>query len=156
MTDKTTDKTSIVADEQATYRIGVTEYPRIRYGDETTGGITDWHLDRNGKPKRCGDCNVAVGEYHQPGCDVEQCPRCKGQSIGCDCDSETLPELHEAYERLRVDNAALREIALAVANGDVTHDSQGGLLIVAQPDALVTQARALLADTLAKGDGDHE
>jgi len=34
---------------------------------------------------RCADCDVEVGEFHLPGCDVEVCPRCKGQSIGCGC-----------------------------------------------------------------------
>lgn len=35
--------------------------------------------------KKCGDCGVEPGEMHKAGCDVEQCPECGGQSIGCDC-----------------------------------------------------------------------
>jgi len=33
----------------------------------------------------CHDCYVAVGHYHHPGCDMERCPCCHGQLIGCDC-----------------------------------------------------------------------
>lgn len=34
---------------------------------------------------RCGDCGVAVGGNHHPGCDMEKCPRCAGQLISCGC-----------------------------------------------------------------------
>ena len=37
------------------------------------------------KDKRCHDCNVAVGGFHHPGCDMEECPRCGGQLISCGC-----------------------------------------------------------------------
>jgi len=34
---------------------------------------------------RCPDCDVDVGEFHLPGCDVEVCPQCCGQAIGGCC-----------------------------------------------------------------------
>lgn len=37
---------------------------------------------------RCHDCNVKLGQYHHPGCDMERCPRCGGQLISCDCFKE--------------------------------------------------------------------
>lgn len=53
-------------------------YPRIRYGDEgdLAGPV----------PEPCHDCAVLRGQYHVGGlCDMEECPRCHEQFIGCDC-----------------------------------------------------------------------
>lgn len=33
----------------------------------------------------CPDCNSPQGSYHHPGCDWEECPRCEGQLLGCEC-----------------------------------------------------------------------
>jgi len=33
----------------------------------------------------CHDCGVKPGELHTPGCDVQRCPRCGMQQIGCNC-----------------------------------------------------------------------
>lgn len=30
---------------------------------------------------------MKLGQFHVPGCDWEQCPKCYGQSISCGCDS---------------------------------------------------------------------
>lgn len=42
----------------------------------------------------CHDCHANPGEYHDMGCDVEQCPDCGRQMIGCHCDEprETFDE----------------------------------------------------------------
>ena len=34
---------------------------------------------------RCHDCGIKHGGIHHYGCDVERCPICGGQLIGCDC-----------------------------------------------------------------------
>lgn len=33
----------------------------------------------------CGDCGVKEGELHEYGCDMEDCPFCGDQLLGCDC-----------------------------------------------------------------------
>lgn len=33
----------------------------------------------------CPDCNAGTGEFHHMGCDVERCPICGSQLIGCEC-----------------------------------------------------------------------
>lgn len=42
--------------------------------------------------KKCPDCDVAPGQFHDPGCDVERCPYCGHQLIGCDCQENKKKE----------------------------------------------------------------
>ena len=49
--------------------------PRVPYGHE--GRFDEYH--------RCHDCGVLPGEFHHPNCDVEECPRCHQQRLGCGC-----------------------------------------------------------------------
>lgn len=57
-------------------------YPRFRYGEEPM-----WkHSEYGDHPVRaCGDCSCVPGQYHGSYCDIEQCPRCEGQFLSCDC-----------------------------------------------------------------------
>lgn len=49
----------------------------------------------------CHDCNVKEGELHQMGCDMEICPKCKGQLLSCDCSNEDIVELgREPYFKI--------------------------------------------------------
>ncbi len=38
--------------------------------------------------EKCHDCNVTKGNFHHRGCDMERCPKCKGQLISCGCYDE--------------------------------------------------------------------
>ena len=35
---------------------------------------------------RCNDCGVLPGALHHPDCDLETCPACGQQFIGCACE----------------------------------------------------------------------
>lgn len=52
------------------------------FDGETLPTSTEHFDEENG---RCHDCGIKHGNHHHPGCDVERCPRCRGQFITCDC-----------------------------------------------------------------------
>ena len=43
--------------------------------------------------RRCSDCGVVGGELHHPGCDMEECPRCRLQRISCPCPAGGEPPI---------------------------------------------------------------
>lgn len=61
-----------------------TENREVEYADGTKLPSSTYHFSE--PTGRCHDCNIKHGNYHHPGCDVERCPRCKGQIISCDCE----------------------------------------------------------------------
>lgn len=53
--------------------------PTIPYGKELrNGGMRE-------AGDRCPDCSCLIGRHHHPGCDIEECPQCHLQLIGCGC-----------------------------------------------------------------------
>ena len=52
--------------------------------------------------KTCHNCGVETGKFHELGCDMEECPFCRGQLISCDCCYEYLnldPEQEPTYSQ---------------------------------------------------------
>lgn len=60
-----------------TISISGTLYKRISFGREKD-------MPTRGLPN-CGDCGAVQGQLHVPDCDIEQCPKCFGQLVSCDC-----------------------------------------------------------------------
>jgi hypothetical protein len=60
---------------------GTKIYKRFRYGEEP--GWLSFSPDFAEIP--CHDCGVLKGQFHADGCDMEECPRCHSQLLGCGC-----------------------------------------------------------------------
>lgn len=57
--------------------VGCSANKTIEIGDEKFDSIA---ADRD-----CHDCLCPKGTRHHPGCDMERCPKCRGQLISCGC-----------------------------------------------------------------------
>jgi hypothetical protein len=77
----------LVAAQRTTFlELEGVKYPRVVYGSED---FWDEDYMKDLVPKDfCRDCAAAIGEYHGPGCVVEECPNDHGQLFGCECDWE--------------------------------------------------------------------
>lgn len=76
------------AQDEKTVLLRGKRYRRIRYGREpipkdASGDFAAAWEEIITRP--CHDCGVIRGELHLDGCDMESCPRCKGQYLGCGC-----------------------------------------------------------------------
>jgi hypothetical protein len=72
------------AQDEKTVKLSGKRYRRIRYGKEpvTKEFRAEWEEIIT---RPCHDCFVIRGEFHLDGCDMERCPRCSGQYLGCGC-----------------------------------------------------------------------
>ncbi len=70
-----------------TERLHRKRYRRIKYGSEKwpNEADKDKQLWQSVIANPCHDCAAIIGQYHCEGCDAEQCPRCRGQLLGCSC-----------------------------------------------------------------------
>lgn len=80
-------------------------FERIRWGRELR-----WTA-----PGRCHDCGVMPGGLHHPGCDIEQCPLCRGQMLSCGCRFDEYGPVEDDEDR-DIDDLPV---------GDVFIDSNG-------------------------------
>jgi hypothetical protein len=79
----------IAAQRLVGYSDGERDYYRIKYGDEE--GMFTGQFAEEGRP--CPECAVLKGQYHADGCDLEECPMCHGQALGCPCTAQFYFEL---------------------------------------------------------------
>ena len=68
--------------------IGGDFFEPIRWGDERRS--SRWVVDFP-----CRDCRTPIGGVHHPGCCVERCPACLGQSFGCPCFGDPDDDLED-------------------------------------------------------------
>jgi hypothetical protein len=75
------------------YRIDGKDYTRIR-----------WRA-RSPDPeyRNCHDCGVIPGQLHTPDCDMEECPKCGGQWITCECVAEEYEYVEEIDQWVKQD-----------------------------------------------------
>lgn len=52
---------------------------------EIKGEVFNRNKEYHDNNETCHDCGIVNGNFHHPGCDMERCPKCGGQSISCDC-----------------------------------------------------------------------
>lgn len=70
--------------EESPHDSSSVEAERIPYGEEQRKELADGtplYIPR--AAERCHDCGAEQGESHSLGCDVEQCPECGQQLLGC-------------------------------------------------------------------------
>ncbi len=87
------------AQSEKTVRLSGKRHRRIRYGKEPLWENASEHdaaIWREVIKRPCHDCGVIAGELHLDGCDMERCPRCKNQYLGCGCRTEEDDEFENS------------------------------------------------------------
>lgn len=64
---------------EITFKDG-TKMPAIPFGQEK--GVGEEEVEEG---EGCHDCACLPANFHHPGCDMEECPRCGRQALICDC-----------------------------------------------------------------------
>ncbi len=78
---KDTPRDIVGAQRTTFFKRGRRKYMRLRYGEEPM-----WLELRAGFAETpCHDCAAVKGQLHAEGCDMEECPKCHGQLLGCGC-----------------------------------------------------------------------
>jgi len=73
-------------------------YRRILFGQETYSGIQksseeqSWFTGKHLSERPCGDCLAVKGQLHDFGCNWEECPRCHGSMLNCECIDDELAD----------------------------------------------------------------
>ena len=98
---------------------------------------------RSWKAERCGDCGVRPGGFHHRGCDMEECPRCRGQLISCGCDVSESPYDDLFDDEDLVERVPIR-LSLVRMDSPRSIDAQRPVLRPAAPPA--PGARGLIMD----------
>jgi hypothetical protein len=114
------------------YFIGGTAYARIPYGREEGGPF----------PEPCHDCGVLRSQYHvELVCDMEECPRCHGQAIGCECPydrderSDTAEQPEEGQGIAAVDwRALLKRVEPEIRGCTVFLETAAGRFVALAPE----------------------
>jgi len=60
----------------------------VKFPDGTELLPIPYDPEYGGSEQICHDCKTPRGGFHHPGCDMERCPKCGGQLIGCGCLSD--------------------------------------------------------------------
>lgn len=78
-------------------------YKRLLWGEESHWPET--MKDGYHPLDYCRDCGCRLGQFHGPGCCVEECPRCGDQFTYCECDLES-DGLWELYPQMSEEDIA--------------------------------------------------